>query len=269
MDKAVIMARGLGTRMRAVNSQAHLDTEQAAVAATGVKALMPIGRPFLDYALGALAEAGYRRICLVIGPEHDALRRYCVDELHCQRLQIDFAIQEEPRGTADAVLAAEAFADGDDFSIVNSDNYYPAEALAGLREMAGPGLAAFSRESMLTDGNIAAERLLKFAVAEADEEGFLRQIIEKPDAEMLHVLKGPLGVGMNCWRFDARIFAACRAIEVSARGELELPDAVQYAIDHLGVRFAMRVFAAAVLDLSNQGDVESVAELLQNKEVLL
>lgn len=269
MDKAVIMARGLGTRMRAVDSQAHLNTEQAAVAATGVKALMPIGRPFLDYALGALAEAGYRRVCLVIGPEHDALRRYCADELSCQRLKIEFAIQQEPRGTADAVLAAEDFAVDDAFVIVNSDNYYPVEALAGLRAMTGPGLAAFSRESMLADGNIAAERLLKFAVAEADEEGFLRQIIEKPDAAMLKGLKGPLGVGMNCWRFDARIFDACRSIEVSARGELELPDAVQYAIDHLGVRFAMRVFNAAVLDLSNQGDVESIAQRLQSKEVLL
>jgi dTDP-glucose pyrophosphorylase len=269
MDKAVIMARGLGTRMRAVNSQAHLDAEQAAVAATGVKALMPIGRPFLDYALGALAEAGYRRVCLVIGPEHDALRRYCGEELHCERLEIEFAVQEQPRGTADAVVAAEVFAGDDAFAIVNSDNYYPVEALAGLRAMEGPGLAAFARDSMLSQGNITAERLLKFSVVEAGEDGFLRQIIEKPEAEMLQGLKGPLGVGMNCWRFDARIFEACRAIKVSARGEFELPDAVQYAIDHLGVRFAVRIFAAAVLDLSDQGDVQAVAQRLQDKEVLL
>jgi len=269
MDKAVIMARGLGKRMRAVNEQAHLDSEQAAVAATGVKALMPIGRPFLDYALGALAEAGYRRVCLVIGPEHDALRHYCGEELHCERLEIEFAVQEEPLGTADAVVAAEAFVGTDAFAIVNSDNYYPVEALAGLRAMAGPGLAAFARENMLRQGNIAEERLSKFAVVEADEDGFLRQIIEKPEAEMLQGFKGPLGIGMNCWRFDARIFEACRAIDRSARGEFELPDAVQYAVDHLGVRFAVRVFDAAVLDLSNQGDVQAVTRFLQDKEVLL
>ena len=76
MEKAVIMARGLGTRMRAANPQAELDSQQAAVASTGIKALMPIGRPFIDYALGALADAGYRRVCLIIGPEHDALREY-------------------------------------------------------------------------------------------------------------------------------------------------------------------------------------------------
>ena len=58
MDKVVILARGLGTRMRAGNTEADLDAGQEAVAATGVKALIPIERPFLDYVLGDLAEAG-------------------------------------------------------------------------------------------------------------------------------------------------------------------------------------------------------------------
>ena len=104
MDKAVILARGLGTRMRAQDAAAGLDADQDAVAATGIKALMPIDRPFLDYVLGALAEAGYRRICLVIGPEHDAVRRYFGEELATERLQIDFAIQATPEGTAAALV---------------------------------------------------------------------------------------------------------------------------------------------------------------------
>jgi glucose-1-phosphate thymidylyltransferase len=269
MDKAVIMARGLGMRMRATDPQAHLDAQQEKMAATGVKALMPIDRPFLDYALGALAEAGYRRVCLVIGPEHDQLRRYCEEELDCTRLQIEFAIQQEPRGTADAVLAVENFAAGDAFVVVNSDNYYPLEALAALRQLAGPAVAAFARSSMLEQGNIPAERLLKFAVIEQDERGNLQRIIEKPSAEVLENLPGDPVVGMNCWRFDTHIFAACRAIKPSPRHELELPDAVQYAIDHLGVSFAVQTFAAAVLDLSNRGDVESISHHLQGVEVKL
>lgn len=269
MEKAVIMARGLGTRMRAANPQAELDSQQAAVASTGIKALMPIGRPFIDYALGALADAGYRRVCLIIGPEHDALREYCTRELDSQRLRVECAVQQEPRGTADAVLAAEEFAAEDPFTIVNSDNYYPVEALAGLRSLSGPGLAVFSREGMMTNGNIPAERILKFAIAEADENGFLRRIVEKPDEAALQSLQGLQGVSMNSWRFDRRIFAACRAIEPSARGELELPDAVQYAIDNLGVRFAMRVYHQTVLDLSSQGDIASVKRLLSGVEVRL
>ena len=61
MEKAVILARGLGRRMRKTDG-ASLRDDQQAVAATGVKALVPIDRPFLDYVLTALADAGYRQI---------------------------------------------------------------------------------------------------------------------------------------------------------------------------------------------------------------
>ena len=71
---AVILARGLGTRMRREDGAAALGDDQARVAATGVKAMIPIGRPFLDYILSGLADAGLRDVCLVIGPEHAAVR---------------------------------------------------------------------------------------------------------------------------------------------------------------------------------------------------
>ena len=121
----------------------------------------------------------------------------------------------------------------------------------------------------MTNGNIPAERILKFALAEADENGFLRRIVEKPDEAALQSLQGLQGVSMNSWRFDRRIFTACRAIKPSARGELELPDAVQYAVDNLGVQFAVRVYNQTVLDLSNQGDIASVKRLLDGVEVRL
>jgi len=73
---------------------------------------------------------------------------------------------------------------------------------------------------------------------------------------------------MNCWRFDQRIFAACDAIEPSARGELELPDAVAVARS-AGVSFAVLHIEEAVLDMSNRADVASVKELLAGREVRL
>ncbi|MGI8619426.1 MAG: nucleotidyltransferase family protein, partial [Gemmatimonadaceae bacterium] len=53
--KAVVLARGLGTRMRAADSTADLDADASAIADSGVKAMIPVGRPFLDYVLSALA----------------------------------------------------------------------------------------------------------------------------------------------------------------------------------------------------------------------
>lgn len=269
MDKALILARGLGTRMRKEDPAAVLSEQQQAIAATGVKALIPIDRPFLDYAMTALADAGFRRICLVIGPEHEEMRRYYGQTLEYQRLQVEFAVQQEPKGTADAVLAGEDFAGQDPFVMVNSDNYYPVEALRAMRQLDGPGLPVFTREGMLAGSNIPAERLLKFAVVEIGADGYMRRVIEKPTAAQVDALPQPLGVSMNCWRFDQRIFAACRAIRPSARGELELTDAVQHAIDALAVRFRAPVFDGAVLDLSSREDVAGVAQRLAGMEVRL
>jgi dTDP-glucose pyrophosphorylase len=267
--KAVILARGLGTRMRRAADGVAIDSSQAAVADTGVKAMIPIGRPFLDYVLSALGDAGVTDVCLVVGPEHDAIRRYYREEVQPRRLRIAFATQERPLGTADAVLAAERFAAGDHFLVINSDNYYPADALARLRALGGPGLVGFEQDALVREGNIDAGRVLKYAAVSVDGEGCLSGITEKPDAETWRRLGPRALISMNCWSFGAAIFEAARRIEPSPRGELEVTDAVRYAMARLGVRFAVVPVAAAVLDLSLRTDIPSVARRLEGTDVRL
>src|SRR5512136_1461935 len=125
LDKAVIMARGLGTRMRKPDETATLDKNQMAAAGTGIKAMIPIGRPFLDYVLSGLADAGFTRACLIIGPEHQMVRDYYTIQAPPERISVEFAIQQQPLGTADAVFSAAGFAGEDLFLVINSDNYYP------------------------------------------------------------------------------------------------------------------------------------------------
>jgi len=269
IDKAVILARGLGTRMRRPDGSVSLDDQQAGIAQTGVKALIPVGRPFLDYVLSALAEAGYRRVCLVVGPGHDAIRDYYGRAIRPSRLEIQFAVQQEPKGTADAVVAAEAFAGGEGFAVINSDTYYPVEALRALRHQEGSAAALFAHESMLAGGNVTESRVRQFAVARIDNRGFIERLIEKPDESALAALPKPLWWSANCWRFGPAIFEACRAIEPSSRGELEIPHAVQYAIDVLGEPFRAVTVRAAVLDLSVRSDIASVAAKLAGTEVRL
>ena len=60
-DRALVLARGLGSRMRAEDPGVQLTPEQEKAASAGLKALIPIaGRPFLDYVLASLADAGIR-----------------------------------------------------------------------------------------------------------------------------------------------------------------------------------------------------------------
>lgn len=259
-----MLARGLGTRMRANDEGAVLDAEQERVASAGLKAMIPVGRPFLDFVLSALVDAGLGDVCIVIGPEHDAVReRYGKGDT---RARVSFAVQEKPLGTADALLAAEAFTCGEPFVVLNSDNYYPVEVLRRLASLGEPGLPAFGRAALLADGAIAPERIAGYALLDIAPDGYLRRIVEKPDARTLAEFGEDAYVSMNCWRFSSDIFPACRTVPPSARGELEIPLAVQHAMDAYGARFITFPVHTGVLDLSRRSDVAEVRKRLQEIE---
>lgn len=251
--------------MRRAEPGAAVDAAQARAADAGLKGMIPIGRPFLDHVISALADAGLTDICLVIGPEHEPVRAY-YGALPLTRVRVHFAIQPQPLGTADAVLAAEAFAEGEPVLVLNSDNYYPVHTLRALRELGAAGVAAFERDALVRLGNIDAERVARYSVVETDDAGLLRRIVEKPDAATIAALGDEVYVGMNSWSLPPEIYEACRRIPPSARGELELPSAVQYARDVLGVPFRVLRFHDGVLDLSSRGDIASVAERLRDVE---
>lgn len=269
MNRAVILARGLGRRMRQAVPGATLAADQNAAADQGIKGMIPIGRPFLDFVLSALADAGFTEICLVIGPEHQSVRDYYGAPGRLHRIAVSFAVQAEPRGTADAVLAAERFAGGAHFLVCNADNYYPAEVLAALRALKGPGLAGFEREALVERSNIPADRVNQFALLAEGPGGQLVDIVEKPDPAAAARLGPAARVSMNAWVFGPEIFEACRRVAPSVRGELELQDAVRYAMQVLGTRFTVVPVRARVLDLSNRGDIAAVAERLKGTEVRL
>ena len=198
--KAVILARGLGSRMRKAAENVALSAEQSRAADAGVKAMISLdGRPFLDFVISALADAGFTEICLVIGPEHDLIRDH-YDGITTQRVHISYAVQAEPLGTANAVLAAEDFAGEDRVLVLNSDNYYPTEALELLHEVPGSALVGFTREGMVSRSNIPAERIAAFALATADAEGNLAELVEKPDEATVKRLGEGAVISMNCAR---------------------------------------------------------------------
>jgi len=262
--KAVVLARGKGTRMRAAAGvEPRLTPEQRRAADAGVKAMIPFRRPFLDYVLSALADAGCTEVALVVGPEHETIREYYTRDSPPSRVRVVFAVQEQPRGTADAVLAAASFVGRKAFLVLNSDNYYPVDVLRRLVRLDGPGLPAFPRDALIRLGNIDADRVRSYAILRLAPDGALEDIIEKPDDATYHALDDEdVLVSMNVWRFDASIFSACRSIGPSPRGELELPNAVRYAARALGQRFRTFRVEAGVLDLSRRSDIAEVERRL-------
>jgi len=265
--KAVVLAAGRGSRMRQADAAADLDAAQAAAADRGWKALVPFGgRPFLDYVLSSLADAGVSDVCLIVGPGPGGPRGHYAASPP-GRVRLRFAVQPQPRGTADALLAAEAFAGADEFFALNSDNLYPASAFRALLDLGGPGLPVFERGRLLARSNFPAERLTRYAVLEVGPNGDLERIVEKPGPGSLGAPGGEILLSMNLWRFSSAIFEACRRVPLSARGESELPQAVAFGIAHLGMRLRTVRCEDGVLDLSARGDVASVAARLRGVAV--
>ena len=253
---------------------AVLTEPQRAAAAAGAKGLMPVaGHPLLDHVLHELADGGVTDVIFVVAPHETALRgRYGRDQVP-RRLRIRFAEQVEPRGTADALIAAREALDEcgphdaagtAHFLMLNADNLYPAESVRALVALDGPGLIAYEAEALSTQGDIEPARVQAFALLDLSAADDLCEIVEKPAADHPLMHASERWVSMNLWRFDSGILDDCARVRPSVRGELELSDAVRGAIAR-GVRFRAVRQRLPVLDLSRRGDVATVEARLSGR----
>jgi dTDP-glucose pyrophosphorylase len=270
---AVILARGLGTRLRADAGEVLADDQREAAAA-GAKGLMPIaGRPFLDYVLHELAEAGVHDVVFVIAPDDERIRKRYDDEAPPTRLRVRYAVQDEPRGTAHALLAARDAvrapigAPRDDqgarhFLMCNADNLYPSAVVRSLVSLEGPGLVAFDAAALTEGGLMEQDRINRFALLDVAVDGALVEIVEKPSADHPFARASERLVSMNLWRFTDAIFDDCAAVKPSPRGELELADAVRGAMAR-GTRFTAVRHRVLVPDLTHRRDIAALEPILR------
>ena len=262
------MARGLGTRMQRPSKNLRLRPDVMRFAERGWKAFIPIrGKPLLDYTINSLRSVGVKEICLVIGPEHLEMRRY-YEELDesLDDISIQFAIQEKPLGTADAVYAARGFVGDDSFMVMNGDNLYQVDAIKILKEQVDEicyGIG-FEMNHLIAKGNFSTERIRSFAVMEVDEELNLVRIVEKPPNPERYRTRYGILVNMNLWRFTPHIFQACERIEPHPiRGEYEITSAIQLLVDERIVPVKVIPVEAGVLDLTYKSDIPSIEEKLE------
>jgi glucose-1-phosphate thymidylyltransferase len=252
--------------MRRGESEVALTVAQSEAADAGLKCMIPVGRPFLDYALNALADGGVREVCIIVAAGDRQIRARYSRDVVLSRLRIEFAEQASPAGTANAMLAARTFAGSDDVIVVNGDNLYTARAIAAVGARNGNAIAAFRAAALVERGNIPRQRLRAFAVIEPDEHGILGRVIEKPGDDT--IISDDTLISMNLWAFTPSIFAACERVEPSERGELELASAIRIALSD-GSIFRLVPLDEGVLDLTERRDIASVTVRLRDVAVSL
>jgi len=272
ITKAVILARGLGTRMQRKVEAIGLEPEVERIADIGKKGMIHFGdRPFLDYSVQNLIEAGLKDICLVVSPDDALFREYYrkVSE-RVPGLSISFAIQEKALGTSDAVYAAKEYVGGESSIVLNSDNLYSAHAISILRNQEEECcyLAGFDKDAMIRESNIEEERINRFAVVEVDNEWNLVRIHEKPEEPDAYGVDGRVIVNMNLLRFTPDVFRACEKTKPDPiRGEYEITSTLQILVDEGRVPVKVVYVNEGVLDLTYRRDIVSLRKILSSRRL--
>lgn len=203
--KALILSGGKGTRLRPITH-------------TGAKQLVPVAnKPILFYAIEAIRDAGITDIGIIVGDTHEEIKA-AVGTGEKFGVKVTYIHQEAPLGLAHAVKIAEDYLGDEHFVMFLGDN------------LIKDGITALVEEYSRSEAN--SQILLAhvpnpqdFGVAILDGDRVVK-LIEKPKDPPTDLAL--VGVYM----FDHNIFEAVNAIKPSARGELEITDAIQYLIDH-------------------------------------
>jgi len=203
--KGLVLAGGKGSRLRPLT-------------ATGAKQLVPVAnKPVLFYALEQLASAGIDEIGIVTGDTADQVRA-AIGDGSAFGVRVTYIPQVAPLGLAHAIVTARDWLGDSPFCMYLGDNF--------LRGGIQGHASAFAAD------RCAAQILLKrvadpaaFGVAILDGEGRVQRLVEKPREPISHL--AVIGV----YFFGPEVHEITPRLIPSARGELEITDAIQGLID--------------------------------------
>ena len=218
--KGLILSGGTGSRLWPITH-------------TSAKQLVPVAnKPVLFYGIEAMAAARITDVGIVIAPATGDEVRAAVGDGSAFGVSVTWIVQEEPRGLAHCVTVSRDFLDDDDFVMYLGDNMIEQPLAEFVDRFLVARAEGEARRPGEPPGPPAARLLLakvsdpsRFGVADLDGAGRVKQLAEKPEAPVSDLAL----VGVYC--FDRSIHAAAAAVSPSARGELEITDAIQRLID--------------------------------------
>lgn len=236
--KGVVLAGGSGSRLRPITFSMS-------------KQLVPVAnRPILFYGLHDIARAGIKEVAVIISPETGGEIKTAVGDGSRFGLDVTFVLQDSPDGLAHALKLALPFVDGDDCLMYLGDNLVKHGVSEVVRDFEEKRPSA---QILLAE----VPNPQAFGVAELDDGGHVVRLVEKP-------AQPPSNLALvGVYLFDATVQEAVDAIRPSARGELEITDAIQYLIDS-GRPVRASMISGWWKDTGRKADLLHASELVMN-----
>lgn len=203
--KGVVLSGGTGSRLRPITFSM-------------AKQLVPVAnKPILFYGLEDLAAAGISEVAIIIAPQTGEEIRQTVGDGSRFGLEIEYIVQNEPLGLAHALKTALPFVGGDDILMYLGDNLVKQGVADVVKDF----------ESDRPNCQILLTRVedpSQFGVAELGPNCEVQRLVEKPSNP-----RSDLAL-VGVYLFDQTVVEAVNSIQPSARGELEITDAIQYLV---------------------------------------
>ncbi len=216
--KGIILAGGKATRLKPITNVIS-------------KQLLPIyDKPMIYYPVSTLMQAGIKEILIITNEENIENFYNLLKDGHQWGIHIEYAIQKEPNGLAEAYLIAENFINGYPTALILGDNLFHGDKLHEIIE---------SKKNLQSGATIFAYEVKdpkRYGVVNFDKEGLVLDIEEKPNHPKSNFAMTGLYI---C---DETVLEKAKKVTFSSRGELEITDVINMYIQEksLNVEFLGR-----------------------------